>query len=450
MRAVGRWSSLGKQLAALAFALAFGVAWAQLAGAYVATVPNGTIDLTLAVAGGSVEGTLRGLGLDLRLNGRVTPDGQGAAGSVTAADGSTTGFEATLAGDGLTLVLFDVDAAGRPNAATAITLAFTRRSTATTPERSTPKRRTTAAAPPTEEVPATPAAPNAPVTSAAPNDLDLPQVVERVHAHASTFLTLADELIVLAIDAGLAAGAQNGSGFATFGTLTENAGGAAYAATPGDALIVTLRDGRSWTIAFLAPPQGDVGDDGGSDFIDAPHVLNVQVRSNLAAGGYDLRLTSQPIDAAQQRITLAGGFDDGGIAWRVDADVTRFRSVVFDGIANVTATADGQIALAAPALGIEATSSQSQRYRLVNVVENVDRTQETRFTWNGAAYALSGRVFVALRESLPVDTDQWVIDGALTGPAGTLGRFAVEPEVNGVAVALNLAGARVPLYFYSY
>jgi hypothetical protein len=425
----------------VAFAICASLATAQVVGApfqgtFTATVPNGEASVTLTVAE-RVTGTFLGPGTAIDLAGDVDPSDGAVRGLATAA-GESVRFEATLRGDLLTLVLFEVGADGRPNLSTAIALelqrARTRRSVEPAPVGPAPER------------------PGAgPSTSAAADATLTPDLVQAAHEAVEEALTLPESLMELAIDAALEAGRLGSAGVAFAGTLSQRSDGSLrFAPDATDALRLELLDGSSFAIVFYAVPQGYV-DEGGSGFVRAPHVLDIQVAGRGADGPLDLRVTSTPLaQDGTQEVRLSGRFARGGATWEVDARLERFARYVVDRIVDGEVRVQGQLTLASAELGATVTSARTYRYRIVNVVENVDHRIDTEIALAGDRVRLSGRVFLAFREALPVDRDQWVVQGGLTRDGTALGTFRVAEGPAALRVALEFQGASLPLYTFPY
>ncbi len=425
----------------VAFAIAASVAHAQVAGAsfqgtFTATVPNGEAVVALTVAE-RVTGTFTGPGLALDLVGDLDPSDGAVRGLATAA-GEDVRFEATLAGDLLTLALFEVGADGRPNPATAVVLelrrALARRSAAAA-------TRGAVASPPSGAPPA-PAAGVATLT---------PALVQAAHEAVEEALTLPESLMELAIDAALEAGRLGQTGLALAGTLTQGSdGGLRFARDAGGALRLLLLDGTEFTITFLAAPQGYL-DEGGDAFVEDPHVLDVRVAGRGADGPFDLRVTSTPrASDGTQDVRLSGRFAHGRATWDVDARLERFERYVVDGIVDGEVRVQGQMTLSSAELGATVASARSYRYRIVNVVENVDHGIDTEIVLAGDRVRLSGRVFVAFREALPVDRDQWVVQGGLTRGGAALGAFRTTEGPTALVVVLDFQGTPLTLYTFPY
>lgn len=425
----------------VAFAISASVAHAQVVaasfqGTFTATVPNGEAVVALAVAE-RVAGTLTGPGLALELVGDFDVRDGAVRGLATAA-GESVHFEATLAGDLLTLTLFEVGADGRPNTATAVALELQR----ALPRRSAASATRGAAPSPPSEASPSPAAAAATLT---------PALVEAVHGAVEEALTLPESLMELAIDAALEAGRLNQTGIALAGTLSQLADGSLrFAANADDALRIDLLDGITFTVVFLSGPQGNF-DEGGDGFVEDPHVLDVHVTGRGADGPIDLRVTSSPLaQDGTQDVRLSGRFARGGATWDVDARLERFERYVVDGIVDGEVRVQGQLALSSAELGATVTSARTYRYRIVNVVENVEHGIDTEIALAGDRVRLNGRVFVAFREALPVDRDQWVVQGGLTRDGAALGAFRTTEDPSALRVVLDVQGTPLTLYTFPY
>jgi hypothetical protein len=438
---------------ALALALLASAAVAQVAasafqGTFTATVPNGQAVLVLAVAE-RVTGTLTGPGTAVDLLGDVDPS-DGAVRGVASAAGESVRFEATLRGDALTLVLFELGPDGRPDASTAVALELQRAAASRSAAAAT---RSAGASPPVTTPPAatppvvTPPAAVPPAASA----ILTPDVVRAAHEAVEEALNLPESLMELTIDAALEAGRLSQTGIAYVGTLSQAADGALrFARDANDALRVVLLDGRSFAITFLAAPQGNLAE-GGDAFVEDPHVLEVQVAGVGADGPLDLRVTSTPLaQDGTQDVRLSGRFARAGATWAVDARLERFERYVVDGIVDGEVRLEGQLTLSSADLGATVTSARSYRYRIVNVVENVDHGIDTTIDLAGDRVRLSGRVFVAFREALPVDRDQWVVQGGLARDGTALGAFRPVDDVSALRVVLDVGGTAVPLFTFPY
>jgi len=425
----------------VALALCAALAHAQVAGApfqgtFAATVPNGEAVVTLAV-GERVAGTLTGPGTAIDLLGDVDPS-DGAVRGLASAAGESVRFEATLRGDLLTLTLFEVGADGRPILGTAVALELQRVRTRRTLE---PAPAAPAAEPPGPQ-PAAPAAGAATLT---------PDLVQAVHEAVEEALTLPESLMELAIDAALEAGRLGGVGAAFAGTLTQLGDGSLRFATDAtDALHLVLLDGSHFAIVFHAQPQGYV-DEGGDGFVEAPHVLDVSVAGRGADGPLDLRVTSTPLaQDGTQDVRLSGRFARSGATWAIEARLERFERYVVDGIVDGEVRVQGQLNLSSADLAATVASARTYRYRIVHVVENVDHRIDTEIVVAGDRVRLSGRIFLAFREALPVDRDQWVVEGGLTRDGSALGTFRTAEGPTALRVVLDVGGASLPLYTFPY
>jgi hypothetical protein len=429
----------GTFIVLVAFALCASLALAQEGGAafqgtFTATVPNGEASVTLAVAE-RVTGSLTGPGLALDLVGDVDAS-DGAVRGVATAGGESVGFEAVLRGDALTLTLFEVGADGRPLLATAVALELQRART-----------RRSAGGPPAEPTPAPPSPPR-PAPGAAAATLT-PELVQAVHDAVQEALSLPESLMELAIDAALEAGRLSQAGIELTGTLSQQSDGSfRFVRNASDALRLDLLDGSGFTIAFLGAPQGNA-EGGGDGFVEDPHVLDIRVAGGVADRPVDLRVTSTPLaQDGTQDVRLSGRFGLGGATWEVDARLERFERYVVDGIVDGEVRVQGQLTLASTELGATATSAPTYRYRIVNVVENVEHIIDTDIVLAGDRARLSGRVFVAFREALPVDRDQWVVQGALTRGGTSLGTLRTSEGPTALGVVLDFEG--VPLRLYTF
>jgi hypothetical protein len=424
---------IGLLLASAAAAQAF-------EGTYSAVVPNGEIRLVWTEGvGGRFVGSLTGVGIALEVAGQRDEARRAVLGTATAADG-VAAFTASLDGDALRFTLFDVDGRGRPIASSAIELVFLRVASAPA-----------ATVPPTAQGP-TPSAALAPsVAAPVSTGVFSPGLVEAVHDAIETALALPADLVTLAIDAALEGGRLARIGFAMHGTLAGLPDGSfTYRPEPRDALVIRLGDGREWAITFRTEPRGSFDGDG-SDFMDAPHVIDLHVRGNASAGTPDVTITSTPLAAdGTQDLAIEGGFVVGDHTWRVSGRFARFQRSRFDGIADVLSTLEGRAALSSDTAGVSATTERSSRYRLVNVVENYDRSMATDIVVGTQTYRLEGRVFVAFREALPVDVDQWVAEGRLISGGRVMGSFGRSQDFTGLQVFLEVDGQRVPLYFFRF
>jgi hypothetical protein len=445
----------------VAFAIGASLAAAQGVGAafqgtFRASVPNGEAVVTLVV-GERVTGTLTGPGTAIDLVGDLDPTAGVVRGLATAA-GESVRFEAALRGDQLTLTLFEVDADGRPIASTAVALELQRARAGRSGASAT--RGTPAGTPstPPSAPPATPpaSAPSSPPSEARPADPArvatlTPALVQAVHDAVEETLTLPESLMELAIDAALEAGRLGQGGLALAGTLRQLADGTLrFAPDATDALRIELLDGRSFAIAFLALPQGNL-DEGGDAFVEDPHVLDVHVTGVGADGPLDLRVTSSPLaQDGTQDVRLSGRFARGGATWDVEARLERYERYVVDGIVDGEVRVQGQVALSSADLGATVTSARTYRYRIVNVVENVDHGIDTEIVLAGDRARLSGRVFVAFREALPVDRDQWVVQGGLARDGTALGAFRTSEDPSALRVVLDFQGAPLTLYTFPF
>jgi hypothetical protein len=420
-----------------AFAICTSVAHAQVPGrafegTFTAAVPNGQTTLTFAVAE-RVSGVLAGPGLAIDLIGDLDPSDGAVRGLATAGDESV-GFEATLRGDGLTFVLFEFGTDGRPDLRTAVSLEL-QRVPAPAPA---PGGRSAG-------LPSKGQATRAPSAATLTSDL-----VQAVHDGVEEALSLPESLLELAIDAALEAGRLDGTGIALAGTLGQrNDGTLRFARDATDALRVDLIDGRTFAIAFLAAPRGNL--ESGDAFVEDPHIVDIRVTGGGADGLIDLRLTSTPLaQDGGQDVRMTGRFSRGNVNWDVQARLERFERYVVDGIVDGEIRIQGQVTLFSEDLGAAVTSARTYRYRIVNVVENVDHTIDTDIAVGDDRVRLSGRVFVAFREGRPVDRDQWVVQGGLARGATALGAFGINEGPTGLRVVLELGGSSLPLYTFPY
>jgi hypothetical protein len=255
----------------------------------------------------------------------------------------------------------------------------------------------------------------------------------------------------LAIDAALEAGRLGQGGIALAGTLSQLSDGTLRFARDGsEALRIDLPDGSSFTITFLAGPQGNLGA-GGDAFVEDPHILDIRVTGRAVDGPIDLRVTSNPVaQDGTQDVRLSGRFARGGTTWEVQARLDRFERYVVDGIVDGEVRVQGQLTLSSADLGASVTSTRSYRYRIVNVVENVDHRIDTDIALPGDRVRLSGRVFVAFREARPVDRDQWVVQGVLARDGTALGTFRVTEGSAAHEVVLEFGGASTRLFTFPY
>ena len=147
---------------------------------------------------------------------------------------------------------------------------------------------------------------------------------------------------------------------------------------------------------------------------------------------------------------LSGRFARGGATWDVDARLERFERYVVDGIVDGEVRVQGQLTLSSAELGATVVSARSYRYRIVNVVENVDHGIDTEIVVAGDRVRPSGRVFVAFREALPVDRDQWVVQGGLTRDGAALGAFRTTEGPAALVVVLDFQSTPLTLYTFPY
>jgi hypothetical protein len=405
-------------------------AGASFQGSFTATVANGEATVILVV-GDRVTGTFTLPGTSIDLIGDLDPNGATVRGLATAA-GESVHFEAALRGDLLTLVLFEAGPDGRPDPTTAIALEL---------QRVRARRGNTATGGPPPSPPRREDLVAATLT---------PDVVQAVHDAVEEALTLPESLMELAIDAALEAGRLSQTGVALAGTLRQRSDGTLrFDRDRSDALHIDLLDGRSFTITFQAAPQGNLGG-GGDAFVEDPHILDIHVVGQ-GDGPFELRVTSTPLaQAGTQDVRLSGRFARSGATWDVDGRIERFERYVVDGIVDGEIRVEGQLALTSPDLGATVTSARTYRYRIVNVVENVDHRIDTDIGLAEDRVRLSGRVFVAFREALPVDRDQWVVQGGLTRDGAALGTFRVAEGPTELGVTLEFQGASLPLYTFPY
>jgi hypothetical protein len=268
---------------------------------------------------------------------------------------------------------------------------------------------------------------------------------------------LPGELIVRAVDMAITATVLNGSTTVT-GTLTETQpstetqpGTFEYASEPADRLRVLLLNGSTYDIAFFA--LDGTFTSGGSGYVNQPHVIDMTVTSNAAAGALDVRVTSTPAEAANtQQGSFVGAFTDGaGVRWTFDLSLQRYYRLV----AEITGTDLESIltvagSLAASAQSITGTVGRYARYRQVNTAENADHRYDHAFSRDGVSYAFAGRIFLALSSSQPVDRDQWEIQGGLARDGTLVGQFVTHEDVTGLNVSLDVGGESIPLYAVSY
>lgn len=424
-----------------AFAICASLAHAQVAGAafqgtFTATVPNGEAVVTLAV-GERVTGTLTGPGTAVDLVGDLDEVAGVVRGLATAA-GERVGFEATLRGDLLTLTLFEIDADGRPVPTTAVALELQRAAI----------RRSGAAA---TRGPAAGAPNTSPPAGAAGVAALTPDLVRAVHEAVEEALTLPESLMELAIDAALEAGRLGQGGIAFTGTLSQQGDGSLrFSPDASDALRIELLDGNRFAIVFLALPQGNLVE-GGDAFVEDPHVLDIHVTGRGADGPIDLRVTSSPLaQDGTQDVRLSGRFARGSATWDVEARLERFERYVVDGIVDGEVRVQGRVTLSSADLGATVTSARTYRYRIVNVVENVDHGIDTEIVLAGDRARLSGRVFVAFREALPVDRDQWVVQGGLTRDGTALGAFRTSEGPTALSVVVDFQGTPLTLFTFPF
>jgi hypothetical protein len=421
----------------VAFALFASLATAQVVGAsfggtFTAAVPSGEASVSLTV-GERVTGTFTGPGMAIELAGDLDPSDGVVRGLATAA-GESVRFEAALRGDLLTLVLFEVGADGRPNLSTAIALEL---------QRVRARRGEAASGGSTAGLPRK--------ADLAPAATLTPDLVQNAHEAVEEALALPESLMELAIDAALEAGRLGQSGIALAGTLSQRSDGALrFTRDLNGVLRIDLLDGRGFTITFLGVPQGDLGADGDA-FVESPHILDVHVSGRGADGPLDLRVTSTPLaQDGTQDVRMSGRFARGGATWEVEARLERFERYVVDGIVDGEVRVQGQLTLTAAELGATVTSARTYRYRIVNVVENVDHRIDTEIVLAGDRVRLNGRVFLAFREALPVDRDQWVVQGGLTRDGTALGALRVAEGPAALRVALEYQGTSLPLYTFPY
>jgi PKD repeat protein len=260
-------------------------------------------------------------------------------------------------------------------------------------------------------------------------------------------------LIAASIDAALEATRRNGGVGTLTGTLTETAPEVfTYAATPNDRLRLQLLNDRVVEITFASAPQGDFAGDG-LRFVRSPHVIDVRVTSNAAAGSLDVTVASSPgANAGTQVGRFAGSFVDGaGHAWTASVDYESFRRTeVGSGYNELESILSMKGTLQSTSRGIAIDLERRNRYKLVNTVEQVDDRMDHTIAWGGDTYRLSGRVFVSFRDSKPVDRDQWVIAGMLTRNGAVIGQYEASEDVAGLTVRLQVGAESFRLSFFSY
>ena len=261
------------------------------------------------------------------------------------------------------------------------------------------------------------------------------------------------QLIAGTIDAALEATRLNGGVATVTGTLTETATQVfAYSAEPADRLRLLLLDGRVLEITFEALPQGDFSGDG-ERFLRNPHIIDVRVTGNAAAGSIDLALNSAPGEASGTQLgRFVGSFEDAGNhPWSVDVSFETFaRSEVGFDYNEFESRWLSRGTLASTTRGVSVDVARSFGYKLVNTVENVDHRIDHTISSAGNTYGWQGRVFVGFRDAKPVDRDQWIIAGELTENGLAIGAFTATEDPSGLSIWLQIDAERIPLFFFSY
>ena len=274
------------------------------------------------------------------------------------------------------------------------------------------------------------------------------------YSASESAVELIDAVVTLSIDVVLEATRANAGTATLTGSLTETSPGSfQYAAEPSELLRLTRLDGRVFEVVFNEPPAGDFGGDG-ARFLRNPHRFDVRFTSNAAAGAVDLAVVSQPgAQANTQLSSLAGDYTTAdGERWSADIAVERFlrASVEFGGNEFETiSAASGQVS--STSAGVQLTLNRYYRYILVNTAENSDHRFDHTIVHNERTYRFAGRVFVGLKDSKPVDRDQWVITGGLFEGDAPVATVTATEDVQGLSIWLDFGGGdRTRLLFFSY
>ena len=275
-----------------------------------------------------------------------------------------------------------------------------------------------------------------------------------VFAGSESALSLVDFASNIAISTVYEASIRNGGALTLTGSVSETSPETfAYAADLSDRLRLSMLDGREYEIVFNATPEGDYSGDA-ARFLRNPHRIDMRFTSNVSAGALDLAIASQPgVEANTQVASVAGGFTTTeGVRWSVDLALEGFqRSVVeFGGNEReVIGRATGQAH--AEALDVLVTLNRYYRYILVNTTENIDQRFDHTLQYGGRTYRFAGRAFIGLKDSQPVDRDQWVISGGLFDGETPVATLAASEDVRGLTIWLDFGGGeRTQLLFFGY
>lgn len=232
------------------------------------------------------------------------------------------------------------------------------------------------------------------------------------------------------------------------GTVTQTGADSwAYDPAPADRLKLDLLDGRSFEMV-VSTLNGDFTKDG-ARFLNNAHQADLTITSNVAAQDLDVRLTSELSGGDRRRSAVGQATDELGIRWTFDVATTGIHTFDTDAPEHVVEdTVTGTIE--APAAGIVGTIDKYYRYKMLNFVENIRHEVDYAWTQGGSSYRLQLVVFVAFRESKPVDVDQWEIGGALTRDGAQIGVVQASDDPTGLSIWLQIGAERSDLFFFSY
>ncbi len=261
-----------------------------------------------------------------------------------------------------------------------------------------------------------------------PNPATESQIIATVWDASLSAETTADSLTSLAFEVVLISSQNAGTGQVVLtGTLTEiSAGNFSYTSSPNDKLVLIRASGAQLEFDFAAFNGDFTGD---SDFfLSEDHIANFQIAGNAQAGNLFGKIVHAKVKRQDSfvRDTLAsfdGGFTDAtGITWA--ANVTTQGASLFDvDAAKLESIEETTGQLSADSLGLSMNLNRGFRFETINLVFDIEKTFADTWQFAGNSYQMNDVVVRAIfRETLPVDTDQWILQGTLTRNAAQIGQ----------------------------
>lgn len=261
-----------------------------------------------------------------------------------------------------------------------------------------------------------------------------------------------EQLTGLAFDVVLEVSRQAGTdSIVGTGTLSETSQGVfSYDPNPTDKLIFSRLNGAELEFSFT-DLRGDFTRDSGI-YLSQDHSAVFSLKGNAQAGSINATIQHKKLPRAESRVrdtleSFEGSFNDqNNISWtaNVATQGEELSDVDSVGLESVTQT---QGNLSSDTLGFSMNVARTLKYKTINLVFDIQKSFADSWQFAGSTYQMNDvQTRTIFRETQPVDTDLWVLQGTLSKDGAVIGQTQDNSDATNYQFDLVAGDAKFGLF----